>query len=737
MPRDNDKNNGRPPRRDGGGKGRAGGPGGRGRAERPARSSSPRGERKFGDKKFGDKKFGDKTFAGKRSSAPRGEGFRKDGPPARAPRSRDGDAPRPRFNRDDRPQRDDRGPRRDFGSRDRGEGRPFKPREDRGEGRPFKPREDRGEGRPFKPRADRGEGRSFKPREDRGEGRSFKPREDRGEGRSFKPREDRGEGRSFRPRADRGEGRPFKPREDRGEGRSFKPREDRGEGRSFKPREDRPARSFDRPPRRDFERGPDRGNDKPWEKRAPRRDDARGERPARSDRGPRQFDRPREERSEGRAFKPREDRGEGRPFKPREDRERSGFSRPREDRPKFDKPRDDRGPRPAHRTEWQEHSRSEGRSRDDRPRRDNEDDAKIFAKRPAFGGRGAYRERPRDDERRPPRAVPVKKKSGERIAKLVARAGLCSRRDAEDWIVQGRVAVNGRVINSPALDVTASDVVTIDGKKLPERERTRLFLYHKPRGLMTTHDDPEGRPTVFDNLPEGLPRLISIGRLDFNTEGLLLLTNDGGLSRALEHPDTGWLRRYRVRAHGEVTQAQLDELKKGVEVDGVKYGPIEATLERDTSANVWVVFAIREGKNREVRNVMAHLGLEVNRLIRVSYGPFQLGEIAEGAVEEIKSRVLREQLGDKIVAMSGAQFDTPAREAKGETADEPRAKGRAKPAGTKSGLIADRKGRRVLVQRTGSDEARERNERDAAGYGPPRRPQRGYKGKRDLKPRDE
>ena len=210
---------------------------------------------------------------------------------------------------------------------------------------------------------------------------------------------------------------------------------------------------------------------------------------------------------------------------------------------------------------------------------------------------------------------------------MVARAGLASRRDAEEWITQGRVTVNGRVINSPALDVTANDTIAVDGKPLPPRERTRLFMYHKPRGLMTTHADPEGRPTVFDNLPEGLPRLISIGRLDFNTEGLLLLTNDGGLARALELPDTGWLRRYRVRAHGEVTQAQLDELKKGVEVDGVKYGSIDATLERDQGANVWLVFAIREGKNREVRNVMAHLGLEVNRLIRVSYGPFQLGEL--------------------------------------------------------------------------------------------------------------
>ena len=307
--------------------------------------------------------------------------------------------------------------------------------------------------------------------------------------------------------------------------------------------------------------------------------------------------------------------------------------------------------------------------------------------------------------------------------------------------MQGRVTVNGRVINSPALDVTANDVITVDGKPLPPRERTRLFMFHKPRGLMTTHADPEGRPTVFDNLPEGLPRLISIGRLDFNTEGLLLLTNDGGLARALELPDTGWLRRYRVRAHGEVTQAQLDELKNGIEVDGVKYGPIDATLERDQGANIWLVFAIREGKNREVRNVLAHLGLEVNRLIRVSYGPFQLGELAEGEVEEVKTRVLREQLGEKIAALAGADFTRPVHgepgaRSEGEETDAPRGKKPFKPAG-KSGLIADRKGRRVLVQRTGSEEARARNEAEASGYGPPRRPQRGYHGKRDLKPRDE
>jgi 23S rRNA pseudouridine2605 synthase len=332
-------------------------------------------------------------------------------------------------------------------------------------------------------------------------------------------------------------------------------------------------------------------------------------------------------------------------------------------------------------------------------------------------------------------------KPGERVAKVIARAGLASRREAEAWIAAGRVAVNGAVITSPACNVTAQDTVTVDGAPLPARERTRLFLYHKPRGLMTTHADPEGRPTVFDNLPEGLPRLISIGRLDFNTEGLLLLTNDGGLARALELPDTGWLRRYRVRAHGEVTQAQLDELKKGVEVDGVKYGPIDATLERDQGANVWLVFAIREGKNREVRNVLAHLGLEVNRLIRVSYGPFQLGELAEGEVEEVKTRVLRDQLGEKVAALAGADFNRPMQgeaQEKSETdeAEAPRGKKPFKPAG-KSGLIADRKGRRVLVQRTGSDEARARNEAEASGYGPPRRPQRGYHGKRDLKPREE
>jgi len=248
---------------------------------------------------------------------------------------------------------------------------------------------------------------------------------------------------------------------------------------------------------------------------------------------------------------------------------------------------------------------------------------------------------------------------GERIAKVIARAGLASRREAEAWIAAGRVAVNGAKIASPALNVSAADKIMVDGKPLPGAERTRLFLYHKPRGLVTTSADPQGRPTIFGALPKDLPRLISVGRLDLSTEGLLLLTNDGGLARALELPATGWLRRYRVRAHGKVTQAQLDELRDGVTVDGVNYGPIEATLDREQPSNVWITFAIREGKNREVRNVLRHLGLHVARLIRVSFGPFQLGEIEDGGIAEVPTRVLRDQLGEKLARLAGADFSGP------------------------------------------------------------------------------
>ena len=371
---------------------------------------------------------------------------------------------------------------------------------------------------------------------------------------------------------------------------------------------------------------------------------------------------------------------------------------------------------------------------------------------------------------------------GERIAKVIARAGLASRREAEAWIAAGRVTVNGAVIRSPALNVTARDRINLDGKPLPARERTRLFLYHKPRGLLTAHTDPQGRPTVFQRLPKHLPRLISVGRLDFNTEGLLLLSNDGALARVLELPATGWLRRYRVRAHGSVTQAQLDDLRAGVTVDGVRYEAIEATLDRVQGSNLWLTFAIREGKNREVRNVLGHLGLMVTRLIRVSFGPFQLGDLAEGAVEEVRTRVLREQFGERLVALSGADFSAPIaahapRENRGEGTPRPvekeplrsagRQSARDKPAckqrtsqkstshswrapeqerpakklrrkfhglrddqrpserpseKPRAGLLTDRKGRRVLVERFGQNKPTEQPERAA--------PKRGRHGRR-------
>ena len=506
MPRDNDKNNDSRGRRDrpSGGKGRSGA------ARGPEKKFAKRG---FAGKSDGDKRDGERRpYAGKPDGARTYDKKPYAGPGKPYAGKRDGAAPRrdddrpPRFNRDDRPGGD-----RPFA------GRP--PRGGDGEKRSFKPREDRGgEKRPYTPRGDRP---NFN-RDDR------PPRRDRdGEARPAARFGEKkfGEKRPYTPRDGGGEKRPYTPR-----GEGFRKDGERPRGdRPYSPRPardgDRPERKFggekkfnargapDRGPRKNF--GADRGDSKPWQKREDR---GEGVRPPRE--GARSFDKPRDDR-------------------PREDRPK--FDRPKFDRPKFDRPRQ----RPEGRTDWQEHPRSEPGN--ERPRRENEDESKIFAKRPAFGGRGAYRERKTEFEKRGPQPPKVKK-SGERIAKVVSRAGLASRRDAEEWITQGRVSVNGRVINSPALDVTANDVITVDGKPLPARERTRLFMFHKPRGLMTTHADPEGRPTVFDNLPEGLPRLISIGRLDFNTEGLLLLTNDGGLARALELPDTGWLRRYRVRA---------------------------------------------------------------------------------------------------------------------------------------------------------------------------------------------
>jgi len=369
----------------------------------------------------------------------------------------------------------------------------------------------------------------------------------------------------------------------------------------------------------------------------------------------------------------------------------------------------------------------------------------------------------------------VSHKGGERIAKAIARAGLASRREAEEWIAAGRVAVNGAPIDSPACNVTPNDRVTVDGEPLPEKERTRLFLYHKPRGLMTTHADPRGRPTIFQNLPPRLPRLVSVGRLDFNREGLLLLTNDGALARVLELPATGWLRRYRVRAHGTVTQAQLDALRAGITISGIHYGAIEAALDRVQGSNLWLTFAIREGKNREVRNVLAHLGLTVTRLIRVSFGPFQLGELAEGAIEEVRTRTLREQLGERLVSLAGADFSAPRaapprsperdelrpakqrapqshawRQREEERPQKPLrrkfkgarradATGPERPAGPpRAELVTDRKGRAIPVERFGQPPDIEPRQERRSKHPPKRAPRRAFdraSGARPSRPR--
>ncbi|QGM94277.1 pseudouridine synthase [Methylocystis rosea] len=383
-------------------------------------------------------------------------------------------------------------------------------------------------------------------------------------------------------------------------------------------------------------------------------------------------------------------REDSRPAKPR-------FDKPRLEKPRFDKPRFDK---PA--------ARDAESARDKRPGKPL---AKPFVKPPSKQRVAAPAPAPREGAF-----------EGDRIAKVMARAGVCSRRDAERWITEGRVAVNGRVQTSPAFNVSDSDKITVDGAPMQARERTRLFLFHKPAGYVTTARDEEGRATVFSYLEErhpDLPRLVSVGRLDINTEGLLLLTNDGGLARTLELPATGWTRRYRVRAHGAIDQAQLDSLGDGVTIDGIHYAPIEARLEREQGANVWIAMNLTEGKNREIKRVMAHLGLDVTRLIRVSYGPFQLGDLTEGAVEEVRLKMLREQLGKSLAELAGVDFAAPLREKEPAEQQEIRVRAEKRPrkhvstlrkeqderrdAGPRArvtrGAVADRKGRAVAVER--------------------------------------
>lgn len=247
-----------------------------------------------------------------------------------------------------------------------------------------------------------------------------------------------------------------------------------------------------------------------------------------------------------------------------------------------------------------------------------------------------------------PEKAPVPDRGGERLAKVMARAGLCSRREAERWVQEGRVSVNGKTVTSPALNVSDADKVVVDGRPLPEAGDTRLWRYHKPPGLVVSNADPQGRPTVFEKLPPELPRVVSIGRLDINTEGLLLLTNDGALARTLELPATGWTRRYRVRAYGRVDPEALASLSRGITLKGIRYGPIEARIDSEKGGNLWLTVSLAEGKNREVKIVLEHLGLTVNRLIRLAFGPFQLGDLARGGVDEIPRRVLRDQLGQRL-----------------------------------------------------------------------------------------
>jgi len=388
--------------------------------------------------------------------------------------------------------------------------------------------------------------------------------------------------------------------------------------------------------------------------------------------GPPRGDRPfaKREGSEGRKpFVKRAD-GDRKPYVRREDGSAAGERPKREFDRKRSFEKSERQGAPGPKREFKRDGRPDYDRRSERPQQPagqgdaprSRDGVRSFGSKSHDGQRRSYGMKSHDSDDRKPfkkRTDAVEEVAGERIAKRLARAGIASRRDAEELIAAGRVRVNGRKLDSPAINVLAEDRIEVDGTEIPAIERTRLFLFHKPAGVVTTNRDPEGRKTVFDVLPADLPRLMTIGRLDINTEGLLLLTNDGGLSRVLELPATGWLRRYRVRVHGKVEEKALAGLKDGIAVDGVFYGSVEATLEREQGSNAWLMIGLREGKNREVKNILGALGLEVSRLIRISYGPFQLGDLPEGHVQEIKGRLLRDQLGERLIEESGANFEAP------------------------------------------------------------------------------
>ncbi|MCA0012702.1 pseudouridine synthase [Mesorhizobium sp. B292B1B] len=513
-----------------------------------------------------------------------------------------------------------------------------------------------------------------------------------------------------KPYAPRGE-RPMAADGERPQKREYKPREGGEGGRSERP----------------FNKAP-RPEGKPYEKReGPRKPYApRGERPMAAD----------GERPMKREYKPREG-GEG----GRSERPFNKGPRPQ------GKPYENReGPRKPYAPRGRPTEGAAGERRFDRPKRDLADRPKPdfsdrpkrdFADRPK---RDFAADRPQGGFKPRPRPAEAPEEAGERIAKRLARAGLASRRDAEELIAAGRVKVNGRVLSSPAFNVMPDDIIHLDGMEIPPIERTRLFLFHKPAGVVTTNRDPEGRKTVFDVLPAELPRLMTIGRLDINTEGLLLLTNDGGLSRVLELPATGWLRRYRVRVHGKVEESALAGLREGIAVDGVFYGAIEASLDREQGSNAWLTIGLREGKNREVKNILGALGLDVTRLIRISYGPFQLEDLPEGHVLEIKGKVLRDQLGERLIEESGANFDAeitkpfsnlPVRrvEPRREEAERPRfsREGDHRPAG-EGGLIKNRKRREgsrdeALGKLSTSPDRSARSEKSFGDRGP--RPERG------------